>query len=857
MDDAKFNALYASLASRGASAGELLALAAQHAEHPAMDEKSFAEAFIRPVMAKIAAREQFFKEAQLGRQIMGRPMPAKAPPKPPRPAAAPRPATEPGAKQPMTPDTPVAAPPRPQAPPQRPVSAPSDRLEQFAQARTAAPQPAPPFTASPITAPPPPNPFEAAYAKAKDALESAEKIIAGGSLGARSAEVGKAFADLKAEALARSKDDGKAAMLNLQKLVALAEKINGTRTLAARPAPPPASPNIAPPPDGAPKPQRPADAAQGAQTGDDNRKKYEAAAQRLVPDIKAARALQTPASGALVGAAVRNMLDLSNVIGAAVAKGDYATAQGQLGQLANLAAAVGDAAKLEARQRAARDAQRKESTTAVTAVLGSLDTSVPPKDMANKLQEAGKAADTDFGKAMRKIEKRARSHDRMMKDYTEARSFAQKYLADHPRKGKVKDDETEKRRKLAELAIATTDKWFADQVSNRKKIEALCTRLSADAGKGDGPVAIAVLDDLQKIIDSPLVPQDLRDMASATADKIVFANRLLAPAALASAKTDPERGKTLLEHARFKRTDGGTSDVKLLTEDDGRIAYAFKSVEGESDGGLRFLGLGKGASTLREVVSSKIHDAFAQAGLDFGFPKTILLESDGKHGALIEGIKGKMVDPEEHGAKAGRADGETDPVKKAVLDAEVADSLRTMNTLPEKVSPDSMQNVILSQMLTCQWDCKWGNLIIDGDRARPIDAGTAIPTRDVVKEFAGGAPPAFKNLLTHPDKYDTAKFGTPLPHAAQPFPAAKIKAIKDLDVEAIIEVARKERDAVIKSVPGMDASLMDESCFDIMRDSINAVKAILTKKPDQTLEQFVAAYTDWFEDYSAKALASG
>ena len=28
--------------------------------------------------------------------------------------------------------------------------------------------------------------------------------------------------------------------------------------------------------------------------------------------------------------------------------------------------------------------------------------------------------------------------------------------------------------------------------------------------------------------------------------------------------------------------------------------------------------------------------------------------------------------------------------------------------IPDKIDADSLQNVVLSSVLTCQWDCKWG-----------------------------------------------------------------------------------------------------------------------------------------------------
>lgn len=842
MDDTKFATLYSTLASRGATTGELDTLIAQHSANPAMEEKAFADAFIRPVLAQITAREPFFKEAQLGRQIMGRPLKARSAPQPSRPAAPPKPAA---------PNPTQVAPPQ-VAPPPRPTSTPSASMQQFARA-SAQPPATPPSGLSPITAPPPPNPFEAALAAAKNVLDTADHIAESGSLGDRSAEVRKALASFKADAFAKAKSDGPAALAALRKWIDFATKIAQTRTLASRPAPPPSpppSPPSTPPTAAAPAPQNPVGAQPSA---DADRKKYEAAAQSLIPAVRAALQKKTLSSGPLVSAAVGNLVSVNAEIGAAVRAGDYAKASARLASLSSAAAAVDAAAQEEARQRAKRDQQRADAAAAVTAVIGSLDASPTQTTMDTTLAGVDKDKDSDFGKAIGRLVKRPRDYDKLSEDYHVAKSFALKYLADHPRKGKIKDDVTEKRRKVAEMAIATVDKWIADQARNEKQIDALCIRFSAEAGKGDGPVPPEVLDELQKLLRNPLIPPHSRDLIDATIKKILLANRLQADKALATATTDADRGKTLLQHACFKRADGGTSDVKLLTDDKGQIAYAFKSLDGESREGLAKLNLGKGASTMREVVSSRVHEELAKLGLDFGFPKAVLLENDGKYGALIQGVKGKMIDSEEITTKVDHASRERDPVKRAAIEAEIDELRKTRAELPEKVSAESLQNVILSQVLSCQWDCKWGNMIIDGDTARPIDAGTAIPTAATLADFADwGKPPAFENLITHPDTTDAKKANTILPQAKNPLPAAKVKAIVDLDVEALIDSARQERDKVIKAVPGMDASLMDESCFDIMRSSIKAAQALLARDRTQSLETFVMAYQNWFVTFSAK-----
>ena len=61
--------------------------------------------------------------------------------------------------------------------------------------------------------------------------------------------------------------------------------------------------------------------------------------------------------------------------------------------------------------------------------------------------------------------------------------------------------------------------------------------------------------------------------------------------------------------------DGGTSDVKLICDESGAVAYAFKSVAGESE----MMGTPKGFATAREVLMSK-NVRWHQNAVWIGFP---------------------------------------------------------------------------------------------------------------------------------------------------------------------------------------------------------------------------------------------
>ncbi len=327
-------------------------------------------------------------------------------------------------------------------------------------------------------------------------------------------------------------------------------------------------------------------------------------------------------------------------------------------------------------------------------------------------------------------------------------------------------------------------------------------------------------------------------------------------AAYASIKTLPKgdsRGEAELlnRHGCFKRPDGGTSDVRLLQNEDGTIAHAFKSVAGESAGGLDRLNLPKGASSMREDVSSTICESLKTATggkLNLGFPVARVVKLDGQVGALIEGVKGEMADAEEinsmadyerkHGA--AKAKEKTEKIKK------------NCRELPDKITADSLENVVLSTVFTCQWDCKWGNMIVDdnGD-AKPIDGGTAVPTKDVVRDFRDGASgsPTPSALLCYPQHHPRA--GETMDQAKQKMTPKKVEAIVKLNAAKLMDPAKDRRDQLVQENAGeFNNGLMKDECFDIVQASIQGAQQILLDKPDITLEEFVEAYQEWFKAWA-------
>ena len=96
----------------------------------------------------------------------------------------------------------------------------------------------------------------------------------------------------------------------------------------------------------------------------------------------------------------------------------------------------------------------------------------------------------------------------------------------------------------------------------------------------------------------------------------------------------------------------GTSDTRLLKNPDGSVAYAYKSIEGESSDMWWRGQVPSGAGTAAEVLTSKLSEVLGQqCGFNSGFPKTTLAKlpvggDAGKPavGALIEGMRGAVFD---------------------------------------------------------------------------------------------------------------------------------------------------------------------------------------------------------------------
>jgi hypothetical protein len=415
-----------------------------------------------------------------------------------------------------------------------------------------------------------------------------------------------------------------------------------------------------------------------------------------------------------------------------------------------------------AQEESDRQALKGAATTKAKTINDQVKPIFGGKDRTTMLEECETDLSSDFGKIVRIFDFGGfPTYDAIITGYQNAQTMAAKYIKEHadPLVGKL-PARVQKRKDYCQKIIDDVKKQLeAVRLQNEAAVE--FAKTYETLVKKGTPVPFEVTSEMQKLMANRYLSDETKQKLKATIDLIMAENRRSANQALQQIQnpTDQQKAEILLRHGCFKGAAGGTSGVRLLTESNGSIAYAYKPMEEESQMGLNFLNLEPGASAMRESVSSTLcQEIFGQSGLDLGFPKSDIVRVEGKGGALIEGIKGKMADPEELANKNNALNlAKPGTPEYAKLEQERDELLRNLQTIPTQMTPESLQDVVLSSMLTCQWDCKWGNMIVDGNRARPIDGGTAIPTPDVVKTFRdktslhGVRAPVFSGLTQYPD----------------------------------------------------------------------------------------------------------
>jgi hypothetical protein len=480
--------------------------------------------------------------------------------------------------------------------------------------------------------------------------------------------------------------------------------------------------------------------------------------------------------------------------------------------------------------------------------------SVFNKDARNKmLAECGASVKSDLGVIVNSMVFTAKTDkfESFVEGYQKTIQLALDYINNNGGKKNDKlSPEVVKCKQDCQKIIAEVEKKQAEV--ERKNLKAVQTaqlfKILLDTESPVISVTFEAAQEMQKLLDDKLLSNDTKIELQEAIDAVNKRDRETGYGILDQKPnaTGRDRAEILNRHGCFKQAGGGTSVVRLLKNKDGSIASAFKSVAGESKQGLDFLKLGKGASSMREDISSTINNEISnltKSKLDLGFPNARVESLDGVQGALVQGLAGKMVD------KEARDQAERNHDQKAMDELD-----KNARELPDKISAASLQKVVLSSVMTGQWDVKWGNMIVDGDTARPLDGGAAIPTKAVLRRFYGveqrnPGPPSLDVLTCYPEGHPNE--GDPLPNAQLPMDQNTVDAIKNLDVDAVVKKAKARRDELVKN-NGFDKGLMDDECLDIVGASMQGAKDILTKNPKITLVDFAKEYQAWFADYADK-----
>ena len=271
-----------------------------------------------------------------------------------------------------------------------------------------------------------------------------------------------------------------------------------------------------------------------------------------------------------------------------------------------------------------------------------------------------------------------------------------------------------------------------------------------------------------------------------------------------------------------KKSSAGSSDVQLIKNADNKVAYAFKSIEGET----KQTTMEPGGATMRELMSSAVaSEIYNQSGLDFGFPTVTMASLDGKPGALIEGLSGDCFDVD--GSRKELALGERTQAETTKMRNEWTERAKAM---PAK----ELQKVLLCGLAMGNFDVKWGNLMVEADgSARPFDAGTAFPTDcDMASAIARDVIPI--NLTMAPDGADLAS-------AKEPMDPALVAQFMQINAASLRRATAQARDRIAQD-SGLDAGLVDDTAIERAIHSIEIIQDILTQTPQISMADFAVAY---------------
>ena len=410
--------------------------------------------------------------------------------------------------------------------------------------------------------------------------------------------------------------------------------------------------------------------------------------------------------------------------------------------------------------------------------------------------------------------------------------------------------------------------------------------------------------------------EDFRRDAEATItkaiDEIKYAQRggvinLLATKNVKGGLTDKEEGIYHEKRAEMlilstpqeldKKTEDGSGFTRLLKDDEGKVAYAFKTIAGESEQ-IRDQGVAEGAVTAQEILTSKLSNVLGSlCGFQSGFPKATLATlpvsnqgGNGNVGALIEGLDGAPLQAVENGKinEAWKGYGDAKPMSEEektqalarcktkyeetkdeaynpgggvasyvnLLWAEFADKAKNVPT-------KSLQGILLMGLASVNADTKWSSIMADGQDVRPFDGGGAmLSTKDLLFQARGGSKdgpinPQFGMKLVrmpHVDLPDKVREDQPHRIADEPLDSSLVKSFAALDLEEV----RRQMMAAVTSLQGSSPifqSAIDASNVENSIKSMQFMKEAMQGDPTPTTEQFLVAYNlkmkAWLEQVAA------
>lgn len=545
--------------------------------------------------------------------------------------------------------------------------------------------------------------------------------------------------------------------------------------------------------------------------------------------------------------------------------------------------------------RSERDGVQNELQT-VKAKVGEKRHLLNETSIAAMLQDCETDANSDFGQIcslldlglMTKPKGKAKPKDvssidgkyvdTVMSKLIQAKQKSLAYVKEHkdPLVGSL-PTRVKKRKQNCDQFVKQIDDYIVFIGNKNEAALDLCKKYGQKAQAGQYvPPEVAV--ELRNLLNEPLLTDETKYEIRKTIDLIATESQKPGFDLLRQRPNMPtkERLEVMEAYGCGSKPSGGTSDVKLLKgSPTGGIEFALKSSAQESEQALEQLGLPNGACAIREDVSSIIFEKFKElTQIDLGFPKSEVAQVNGQTYAVIEGISGKMADKEgvadikreieaaqalrEKLVKRQRPPEEIQDVDTLLLKLQnkLAGAEQDMEAVPDTVTSESMGKVLMSSILSCQWDCKWGNLIVDNGNARPIDAGAALPTLNSLDGFLTPdhkgtfGVPALEQLLMYPGGHSKAY--TDLPIANQNIDQNMVTEMLKLDPDVMVQAAKDRRDKVLQDNPdlGDGTPLLEDLSFDAMKDSINGAKQILQSKQPMTLKEFVQAWTKWFENWA-------